>query len=130
LEDPPQQRAAAWEAEYQTRLKEYLGKLKAQSEINAARLIEPAVTTQSTMDLAVRQTAIQELGRTFGAGALGVLEQLLSDPNEAIRQNVVTALARVHSDQAVALLQRTAASDSSAQVRAKAQATLSVAPVQ
>jgi HEAT repeat protein len=85
---------------------------------------------QSTMDLAVRQTAIQELGRTFGAGALGVLEQLLNDPNEAIRENAVTAVARVHNDQAVALLQRTAASDSSAQVRAKAQATLSVAPVQ
>ena len=85
---------------------------------------------QSTMDLAVRQTAIQELGRTFGAGALGVLEQLLSDPNEAIRQNAVTAVARVHSDQAVALLQRTATSDSSEQVRAKAQATLSAAPVQ
>jgi len=55
---------------------------------------------------------------------------LLNDPNEAIRQNAVTAVAQVHTDGAVALLQRTAASDSSEQVRAKAQAALSAAQVQ
>jgi HEAT repeat protein len=85
---------------------------------------------QGSMDVAVRQTAIQELGRSFGAGALGVLEQLLGDPNEAIRENAVTAVARVRGDAAVALLQRTAASDSSQQVRAKAQAALSAATIQ
>jgi len=82
------------------------------------------------MDIGIRQTAIQELARIFGAGALGVFQQLLNDPNEAIRENAVTAVAQVHSDQAVALLQRTAASDSSEQVRASAQAALSAATVQ
>jgi HEAT repeat protein len=85
---------------------------------------------QGSMDIGIRQTAIQELARSFGAAALGVFQQLLNDPNEAIRQNAVKAVAQVHNDQAVALLQRTAASDPSEQVRATAKATLSAAPVQ
>jgi HEAT repeat protein len=89
-----------------------------------------AGVAEGGMDVGIRQTAIQELARSFGADALGVFQQLLNDPNEAIRENAVTAVAQVHNDQAVALLQRTAASDPSEQVRAKAQATLSVAPVQ
>jgi len=89
-----------------------------------------AGVAEGSMDVGIRQTAIQELARSFGADALGVFQQLLNDPNEAIRENAVTAVAQVHNDQAVALLQRTAASDPSEQVRAKAQATLSAAPVQ
>jgi HEAT repeat protein len=89
-----------------------------------------AGVAEGGMDVGIRQTAIQELARSFGADALGVFQQLLNDPNEAIRENAVTAVAQVHNDQAVALLQRTAASDPSEQVRAKAQATLSAAPVQ
>jgi HEAT repeat protein len=89
-----------------------------------------AAVAEGSMDIGIRQTAIQELARDFGAGALSVFQQLLSDPNEAIRGNAVTAVAQVHSDQAVALLQRTAASDSSEQVRASAQAALSAATVQ
>lgn len=88
-----------------------------------------AGVAQGSMDVGIRQTAIQALARSFGAGALNVFQQLLNDPNEAIRQNAVTALAQVHTDGAVALLQRTAASDSSEQVRAKAQAALSAAQV-
>ncbi|MGA3163194.1 MAG: HEAT repeat domain-containing protein [Verrucomicrobiota bacterium] len=84
-----------------------------------------ASVAQGAMDPSIRQMAIQALARSFGAGALSVFQQLLSDPNEAIRENAVTAVAQLHSDQAVALLQQTAASDSSAQVRAKAQAALS-----
>ncbi|MGA2140518.1 MAG: HEAT repeat domain-containing protein [Verrucomicrobiia bacterium] len=89
-----------------------------------------AGVAQGSMDIGIRQTAIQALARSFGAGALSVFQQLLNDPNEAIRQNAVTAVAQVHTDGAVALLQRTAASDSSEQVRAKAQAALSAAQVQ
>ncbi len=89
---------------------------------------EQALTgvAQGNLDIGVRETAIQELARVFGASALGVFQQLLNDSNETIRQNVVTALAQVHNNQAVSLLQRAANSDSSAQVRAKAQAALSV----
>ena len=89
-----------------------------------------AGVAQGGMDIGIRQTAIQALARSFGAGALGVFQQLLNDPNEAIRQNAVTAVAQVHTDGAVAMLQRTAASDSSEQVRAKAQAALSAAQIQ
>jgi len=89
-----------------------------------------AGVAEGSMNVGIRQTAIQELARDFGAGALSVFQQLLSDPNEAIRGNAVTAVAQVHSSEAVALLQRTAASDSSEQVRASAQAALSAATVQ
>ena len=89
-----------------------------------------AGVAQGSMDIGIRETAIQALARSFGAGALGVFQQLLADPNEAIRQNAVIAVAQLHSDEALALLQRTAASDSSEQVRQKAQAALSAASVQ
>jgi HEAT repeat protein len=89
-----------------------------------------AGVAEGNADIGIRQTAIQELARDFGAGALSVFQQLLNDPNEAIRQNAVTAVAQVHNDGAVALLQRTATSDSSEQVRASAQAALSAATVQ
>jgi HEAT repeat protein len=97
---------------------------------NAAAQGVLAGVAQGNMDIGIRQTAIQELARSFGVGALDVFQQLLNDPNEAIRQNAVTAVAQVHNDQAVALLQRTATSDSSAQVRAQAQAALSAATPQ
>jgi HEAT repeat protein len=89
-----------------------------------------AGVAEGNTDIGIRQTAIQELARDFGAGALSVFQQLLNDPNEAIRENAVTAVAQVHSGGAVALLQQTAASDSSEQVRASAQAALSAASVQ
>ena len=85
---------------------------------------------QGSMDVGIRETAIQELARVFGSGALSVFQQLLTDPNDAIRQNAVTAVAQVHTDGATALLQRTAASDSSEQVRTMAQAALSAAQAQ
>ncbi|HVM61422.1 MAG TPA: HEAT repeat domain-containing protein [Verrucomicrobiae bacterium] len=85
---------------------------------------------EGSTDIAIRETAIQELARVFGGGALGVFSQLLDDPNEAIRANAVTAVAQVHNDGAVALLQHTASSDSSEQVRASAQAALSAATAQ
>jgi hypothetical protein len=87
-----------------------------------------AGVAQGGMDIGIRQTAIQELARVFGAGALGVFQQLLNDPNEAIRENAVLAVGQVHSAEAVALLQRTAASDASEQVRQRAQAALPPAP--
>ncbi len=89
-----------------------------------------AGVAEGNTDIGIRETAIQELARVFGAGALSVFQQLLNDPNEAIRVNAVSAVAQVHSDAAVALLQRTAASDSSEPVRASAQSALSAATVQ
>ncbi len=89
-----------------------------------------AGVAEGNADIGIRQTAIQELARDFGAGALSVFQQLLNDPNEAIRENAVSAVAQVHSSGAVALLQQTATSDSSEQVRASAQAALSAATVQ
>jgi HEAT repeat protein len=89
-----------------------------------------AGVAQGSMDIGIRQTAIQELARDFGAGALSVFQRLLSDPNEAIRGNAVTAVAQVHSSEAAALLQKVATSDSSEQVRASAQAALSAIQTQ
>jgi len=71
----------------------------------------------ATDDSALRQTAIQELGRTFGARALDDLNRLLSDPDEAIRKCTVTAVARVKNAAATALLQHTASTDASPIVR-------------
>jgi HEAT repeat protein len=79
---------------------------------------------QGPLDANVRQAAIQELGRKFGAGALGVLDTLLRDPDERIRRNAVTAVARVGNEQAKTLLQRTATSDASEAVREAAKAAL------
>jgi HEAT repeat protein len=76
-----------------------------------------AEVARSRTDITVRQTAIQELGRSFGASALGVLDGLLNDPDELIRHNAVKALARVKTDQAFALLQQRATTDSSVAVR-------------
>ncbi|HTS19817.1 MAG TPA: HEAT repeat domain-containing protein [Verrucomicrobiae bacterium] len=97
---------------------------------NDAAQSELAGIAEGSMDIGIRKTAIQELARVFGGGALSVFQQLLSDPNEAIRDNAVSAVAQVHNSGAVALLQRTASSDSSEQVRASAQAALSSATVQ
>jgi hypothetical protein len=96
---------------------------------NNAALQMVAGIAQGTLALDARETAIQTLGRDFGAGALNTLKQLLGDPDVAIRQNVLTALAAMHSDDAVSLLQKAAASDSSTQVREQAQAILSALPV-
>ena len=96
---------------------------------NDAALQVVAGIAQSTTDIDVRQTAIQALGRNFGAGAFNALKQLLNDPNEVIRGNVLTALGGLHSDDAMSLLRQTAVSDSSAQVREKAQELLPGASV-
>jgi HEAT repeat protein len=92
---------------------------------NDAALRLLADIAQSTGNIDIRESAIQGLGRSSGAEALGALKQLLADPNEVIRENVLTALANLHSDGAVSLLQQEAASDSSVQVREQAQALLS-----
>jgi HEAT repeat protein len=89
-----------------------------------------ASIAQGSMDAAIREGAIQALARTFGPAALGVFQQLLNDPDPAIRQNAVTAVGQIHNDQALALLQRAASSDSSELVRQKAQAALTAASVQ
>ena len=97
---------------------------------NSAAQTALAGVAEGTMDVGIRETAIQELARVYGAGALSVFQQLLNDPNEAIRANAVTAVAQVHTAGAVALLQQVASSDSSEQVRASAQAALSAATAQ
>jgi hypothetical protein len=96
---------------------------------NNAALQVVAGIAQGAGNLDIRETAIQTLGRNFGAGALNTFTQLLGDPDVAIRQNVLTALAAMHSNDAVSLLQKAAASDSSAPVREQAQAILSALPV-
>jgi HEAT repeat protein len=96
---------------------------------NDAALRVVAGIAQSATDIDVRQTAIQALSRNFGAGALNALKQLLNDPDQVIRGNVLTALGGLHSDDALSLLRQTAASDSSAQVREQAQAILSAVSV-
>ncbi len=96
---------------------------------NDAALQVVAGIAQGAADLDVRQTAIQALGRDFGAGAFNTLKQLLNDPDQAIRLNVLTALGGLHNDDAVALLQKAAASDSSALVREQAKALLPGTPV-
>jgi HEAT repeat protein len=83
-----------------------------------------AGVAETPSDVAVRQAAIQELGRSMGANALQVLERLLSDSDEAIRKSAVNALTRVKTEAATALLQRAAASDASAAVRQAAAAAL------
>jgi HEAT repeat protein len=50
--------------------------------------------------------------------------QIFQTFSEAIRQNALTALARVRDDQAVALLRQAAAADSSEQVREWARTAL------
>jgi len=83
---------------------------------------------QGSMETPIRQTAIQELGRSFGESALGVFDSLLNDPNETIRQSTVKGIARVHTDGAVALLKRTASSDSSSAIRDQAKLSLPTGP--
>jgi HEAT repeat protein len=89
-----------------------------------------ASVAQGAMDPSIRESAIQALARSFGAGALSVFQQLLNDPDQGIRENAVTAVAQVHNNQALALLQRTASSDASEVVRQKAQAAISATSVQ
>jgi len=78
-------------------------------------------------ELLARKMAIQELGRSFGAKALPALSRLLEDPAEAIRKSAVAAAARVKTNEAAALLQRTADSDASTAVSQAATAALASA---
>jgi len=97
---------------------------------DAAQRLLASIADAPTTDTTIRKSAIQALARSFGAGALSVFQQLLNDPDQGIRENAVTAVAQIHNDQALALLQRTASSDASELVRQKAQAALAAASVQ
>lgn len=83
-----------------------------------------AGVAQRPFDTTLRQTAIQELSRSFGAAALEDLNRLLNDPDELIRKSTVTAISRVKDGAAIALLQRAATSDASPTVRDNAAAAL------
>jgi HEAT repeat protein len=71
----------------------------------------------SPLEKSIRLSAIQELARTYGAAAMGTFETLLTDPDEAVRVNVVKAVARVRTPEAVALLTRVVQEDPSDAVR-------------
>jgi len=83
-----------------------------------------AGVARSSADLLVRQTAIQQLSRSFGESALTTLDGLLNDRDETIRRSAVKAVARVKADPATVLLQRTANSEVSSVVRDAALAAL------
>ncbi len=53
---------------------------------------------QGTGGVHLREAAIQELRRSFGAGALGVLEPLLNDPDPDVRQNAAAAVAGLRNN--------------------------------
>jgi len=79
---------------------------------------------QGPLDVALRNTAIQELARSFGGSALDILDKLLRNSDEAIRLSAVKGVTRVQNDAATALLQRAAATDASPTVRSAATAAL------
>jgi len=72
----------------------------------------------------VRAAAIVGLARAFPGGAVEVLTPLVGDEQPAVRAAVVTALERVRSEAAAALLRDIAARDSEASVRARAEQAL------
>lgn len=82
------------------------------------------VASSSSYDLALRKTAIQELGRSFGGSALASLSILIESPEESIRQSVVRSLSRVDTKEALDLLGSIAENDTSAIVRSHAQAAI------
>lgn len=90
----------------------------------AAQSTLAGFASDSSAELILRQTAIKELGRSFGESALPTLTSLLADPNEAVRLSVVKTVARVKTDAATALLQRAATTDASETVRETAAAIL------
>ncbi len=77
----------------------------------------------------VRASAIQELARSFQDASLEALGSLLADEDEHVRAGVVSALRRLHSEEATALLEGAAANDDSAVVRRRARAALDAAPI-
>jgi hypothetical protein len=83
-----------------------------------------AAVALSPMEVSIRQASIQELARTYGEEALPTFEVLLSDPDERIRYNDVSAIGRIKTDAAVALLQQVATEDPSESVRMRAEAFL------
>jgi HEAT repeat protein len=68
---------------------------------NQAARDELAGIAKGSMEASVRQAAIQELARSFGAGALEVVDGLLSDPEENIRTSAVKGIARIQTEYAV-----------------------------
>ncbi len=61
---------------------------------DAARNVLAEVAHGDT-DVRVRQTAIQELARSFGDAALADLQILMEDPNKTIRKNAARAMQRI-----------------------------------
>jgi len=96
-----------------------LGLVNSEEGLNALQ----AVAT-SEEDLRLRESAIQEMARSYGNAALPSLESLLSDPSEAIRANSVRAIGRVKTEEGTALLTRTAENHPDEGVRTRAQALL------
>jgi HEAT repeat protein len=101
--------------------------------IHSVGLIGTEAAQQALTDVAMnadnlplRTSAIQELSRSFGEKSLPTLQQLYSSPDENVRVSAVKGFARIHTPQAVALLEQ-ATSDSSATVRQFAQAALASA---
>jgi len=82
------------------------------------------VAANSAYKLPLRKTAIQELGRSFGAASMPALTILMESQDEAIRYTVVKSLAKVESPEAMEFLQSVAKNDTSAAVRANAEAIL------
>jgi HEAT repeat protein len=68
-------------------------------------------------DVRVRESAIQELSRSYGSKAIDPLAALLGDPDVKIRHNTVKALSRIKTPEARELLQRAAEKDESEVVR-------------
>ena len=93
-----------------------LGKTGTDSAMSA---LESVALSQK--ELSVRQTAIQELARSFGAKSLHTLNSMLGDSDPAIRENVVSAIATIKTEEAVAILKQVATSDPSRDVRSRAQ---------
>jgi HEAT repeat protein len=63
---------------------------------DAARLTLAGIAQKTSLDTIIRQTAIQELRRSFGLSALDVLQKLTNDPDPAIRDTASQALAMLN----------------------------------
>jgi HEAT repeat protein len=93
----------------------------------AALALLAGVAGDDTTDFAVRESAIQELGRSFAERALGPLEALLASPDERVRAGAIGAIARVPGDIALALVRGVADGDPSPTVRGRARRAIAQA---
>jgi hypothetical protein len=62
---------------------------------DSAAMDAMAEIAQSSADPALRKTAIQELGRSYGSNARGHLDRLLNAPGEETRKAAAKALRRI-----------------------------------